>query len=175
MKIRDKLKSVSKKQALLIAGGVIVLGGSAFALTPNSPLKADEQTPLGTQVQEHEGRIGDLEDGLNETNDKVNQNSADISAVQRETGVAPAPAVPKSTPTQSGGSTTPSTPAPTPTPAPAPINPWTITAVSEYPHNATSHKCDYTVYDSVINKQIGVYIQPISQPCQQVGNVLVRG
>lgn len=175
MKILEKVKSVSKKQALLLASGAVVLSGTAFALVPNSKIGADEQTPIGIRVEDHEQRIGDLEEGLTDVKDQTNQNSADISVIQNNTGISPAPAVPKTSESSTANAIvdTPSAPVTVSEPT-APTNPMTIIAVSDIPVDLNTHQCDYTLYDKVQDRKLGVVNQPTSKPCQAVGQIYNR-
>lgn len=168
----------TKAKAGIATVSIVALGASGAAVQQFTTTGANEVPPIYEQVENHEGRITDLEGRQDTTEAKVEQNSNDIQVIQQETGVSPAPSTGSSSPTTSDTTTSsPSTsepvsqPAPEPTPEPTP-HPRTITAVSDTPNGNGTHTCDYTLYDKVQDAKSGVYIQSDGSPCYKVGEVL---
>lgn len=165
---------------------VTLLTGSVFALTNNpTPAGSQVKTPIEIQVDNHEERIGALEEKTDATQTQVNQNGADITVLQNNTATAPAPTVdPVVTPVIQQNTVqvpvdvpvapdpvpvvvTPPPVDPVPTPDPTPINPKTIVAVTDTPRTR-DHACIYTLYDG---RKVTVYTGN-SVACQQVGEIL---
>lgn len=176
--IKSVLAKVSplstKTKAGIATVSVVVLGATGVTLQQFATTGASDVPPIFEQVENHEGRINNLEGRADTTETKVEQNSADIQVIQQETGVTPAPTVTGRNPSQSTNPTSPSAPVvadPIPTPVPTP-NPRSITAVSDVSNGNGTHSCDYDLFDARQNAKSGVYIQPDSAPCYKVGDVL---
>ena len=60
-------------------------------LVPASTAGEFDLQSLNDQVQNHEARIGDLENRADNTETQVAQNTADIQLIQQQTGTSPAP------------------------------------------------------------------------------------
>jgi hypothetical protein len=168
MNIKNKIKSITKKQAIIAGAAVVVLSGTAVALRPTDT-GAEDKPPIITQVENHEKRIGDLEDKTDKTQAQTDQNTADITSQ----GGGSKPSTTTAAKTSSTSSTT-SNPAQSSSPAPSSTtNPRTITSVQDDPSIGNGqHTCIYTLYDSVQSSQIGHYIQAVGSPCYSVGTVL---
>lgn len=166
------------RKKLIITAAITAAIASGTVAIQQTKSGANEVPPIYEQVEQHEGRITNLEGRQDTTEAKVEQNSSDIQVIQQETGVAPAsgsysPTTSTSTQTSSGTaqSVPVSQPAPEPAPEPAP-HPRTITAVVDAPSNNGLHSCDYTLYDRIEDSRQGTVMQPAEIPCHAVGEVL---
>lgn len=160
-----------------------LLTGSVLAVTNNPrPVESQVKTPIEIQVDNHEERIGALEEKTDSTQTQVNQNSADITVLKNNTGTnstshsdpvqtpeneAPTPTEPDIILNPVVEPTPIPDPIPEPTPEPIPTNPKTIVAVTDTPR-ARDHACIYTLYDG---RKITAYTGN-TVACQQVGEIL---
>lgn len=153
---------------------LLVLGGTGYALIPETEIIAEDKPPIVTQVENHEERIGNLEVKTDDIATQVNQNTADIEAVRDFTNAPEAPQVaPVVTPVTKPPETVsdPTTAnAPTITPE---TNPLTIKKLN-VDDNVSSDKnptplrlCTYTLHDG---SSRAVY-QPRDKECQAVGAI----
>jgi hypothetical protein len=150
MNIR-KIKQITKKQALIGTAGLLLVSGSALALSNPSTSGADEEPPIVKQVNDHEGRITSLESKTDATNEKVAQNTADINNVRTQVGGTSNSTGGSSSTPQSAPSGSDSTPAPQDNHVQPPVtvvDPWTIkdvqTTYRTTEDGYTTHTCVYT-------------------------------
>ncbi|MDO8735707.1 MAG: hypothetical protein Q7K29_01295 [Thermoleophilia bacterium] len=123
---KAKLKHLVKKKPVIftISGAlfILIVTFGIVATRPTATKSEFDVNGLNDQVQNHEKRIGDVEDKTDKTQTQTNQNSADVNKLQTSTGTASAPTVPDvHTPVTT-------VPPPTVTPPPPPDpnnNKWT--------------------------------------------------
>jgi len=80
--------------ALSVIALVIIAVSISMILNPQATKSEFDVNGLNDQVQNHEKRIGDLEDKTDKTQTQTNQNSADIKQLQNNTNTPPASTVP---------------------------------------------------------------------------------
>jgi len=122
---KAKMKQVIKMKPVIftISGAflILILTVGIVLTRPTATKSEFDVNGLNDQVQNHEGRIGDLEDKTDKTQTQTNQNTADINKLQANTGTSAAPTVPDVH--------TPVTTVPPPTVTPPPPDPnnnsWT--------------------------------------------------
>lgn len=172
------------KKIILGLASIITIGGAVLVAQTNESTVAEDKPPIVLQVENHEERIGDLEDKTDKTQTQVNQNTADISAIRTQTGTSAADPVeqvvtPIAQP-ETTSNTPPNNPAPDPDPVPQPtpeLDPRLIMAMTDTPGAnpaLNNHTCSYTLYSQEEDVKQGDVVQPNSMPCYQIGEVLPR-
>lgn len=167
------------KKFILTTIAVATLSTTAIALTNKTPaVESQDKTPLESQIEDHEVRIDGLETKTDNIQAEVDKTQNDVTIIKQSTGTNSAAVVtphtePKTEEPASAPLIVPPAPVaqpdpePIPVPEPTPDN-LTITAVNDLPKNANLHTCTYTLYDGRSPR----VTQPITLPCQQVGEIL---
>lgn len=154
------------RKRLLIAtlASLVTLGVNGVIYSSNrDSVSADEVPPIVQQVNEHEERIGDLEDTTENIQEQVTENKTSINNVRERTVV-----VEKQV----------QAPAPTPTPAPRVLQEMEITRVridpKEVRHPETGELvdgfiCSYDIH--TITRYTTQYVSRLDNNCQKVGEI----
>lgn len=162
------IKLTKKTAGIAVAGVLAVTGVSAYALNSPDQIGASDVPPIVEQVNDHEQRIGNLEQKTDDIQTQVDQNSTVLGThTTNSTTSLPTSNDPENTPTTNN--TTEQAPTVQPTPEPS-IDPYTIMTVVATPKPSMpgSTTCLYTLQNGkqkIVNNGNNV-------PCFEEGTII---